>query len=73
MQEIAKEINATPRQVALQFLLRQPFSFTIPKASNIDHVLENAGAGDLELNGTQIERLNQTFPLGARRRGIPML
>jgi diketogulonate reductase-like aldo/keto reductase len=73
LQEIAKEINATPRQVALQFLLRQPFSFVIPKSSNIDHVVENAGAGDLELNGTQVERLNKMFPLGPRRRGIPML
>jgi len=73
LQEIAKENNATPRQVALQFLLRQPFSFTIPKSSDIDHVVENAGAGDLELTGAQIERLNQVFPLGPRRRGIPVL
>ena len=47
LQEIAKEQNATPRQVALQFLLRWPFSFVIPKASDIDHVVENAAAGDL--------------------------
>jgi diketogulonate reductase-like aldo/keto reductase len=73
LQEIAKESNATPRQVALQFLLRQPFSFVIPKASDVDHVAENAGAGDLALDGAQMERLNKMFPLGARRRGIPML
>ena len=73
LQEIAMENNATPRQVALQFLLRQPFSFTIPKSADIDHVVENAGAGDLELTGTQIQRLSKMFPLGAPRRGIPML
>jgi diketogulonate reductase-like aldo/keto reductase len=73
LQEIAKESNATPRQVALQFLLHWPFSFAIPKASDIDHVVENAGAGDVELTGMQIERLNKMFPPGAPRRGIPML
>jgi len=73
LQEIAKENHATPRQVALQFLLRWPFSFVIPKASDIDHVIENAGAGDLELTGTQVERLNKMFALGTPRRGIPML
>ncbi len=73
LQEIAKENNATPRQVALQFLLRRPFSFVIPKSSDIDHVVENAGAGGLELTGPQIERLDKMFPLGAARRGIPML
>jgi diketogulonate reductase-like aldo/keto reductase len=73
LQEIAKENHATPRQVALQFLLRWPFSFVIPKSSDIDHVVENAGAGDLELTGMQMERLNRMFPLGAPRRGIPVL
>ena len=73
LKQIADESNATARQVALQFLLQWPFSFAIPKASNIDHVIENAGAGDLELTGTQIERLDKMFPLGPRRRGIPML
>ena len=73
LQQIADENNATPRQVALQYLLRWPFSFAIPKASDIDHVTENAGAGDLQLAGTQIEQLNKMFPLGRARHGIPML
>jgi len=71
--QIAEEDNATPRQVALQFLLRWPFSFAIPKSSDIDHVVENAGAGDLELTVTQIDRLDKMFPLGRARQGIPML
>ena len=41
--------QATPRQVALRFLLRRPSVLTIPKASRPDHVAENAGAGDLWL------------------------
>jgi len=73
LQEIAQENHATPRQVALQFLLRWPFSFVIPKSSDIDHVMENAGAGNLELTSMQMERLNKMFALGPPRRGIPML
>ncbi len=73
LKQVADENNATPRQVALQYLLRWPFSFAIPKASDIDHVVENAGAGDFELTGMQIERLNKMFPLGRARHGIPML
>lgn len=64
LKQIAVENNATPRQVALRFLLRWPFSFTIPKSSDVDHVIEIAGAGDLELTGTQIERIDKAFPLG---------
>ena len=44
--EIAAAKGATPRQVALRFLLRNPSVFTIPKASNPDHATENAGAGE---------------------------
>src|SRR6202158_1166233 len=49
LQEIAAVHRATPRQVALRFLLRWPSMFTIPKASRPQHAEENAGAGDLRL------------------------
>jgi diketogulonate reductase-like aldo/keto reductase len=73
LKQIADESKATPRQVALAFLLRWPFSFVIPKSSDIDHVVENAAADDLELTDGQIERLNKMFPLGPPVEGIPML
>src|SRR5271157_5964348 len=47
--EIAKGHRATPRQVALRFLVRRPSLFAIPKASSPEHTTENAGAGDLQL------------------------
>jgi diketogulonate reductase-like aldo/keto reductase len=71
--DIAREHAATPRQVALAFLVRQPGVFTIPKAGSIAHVEENAGAGDLELNPDEIARIAAAFPLGRARRGLPML
>jgi diketogulonate reductase-like aldo/keto reductase len=73
LKEIAEENDMTPRQVALRLLLRWPFSFAIPKASDPDHVGENAGAGDKELTQMQIARLEKAFPLGPIPRELPML
>src|ERR1700761_6649079 len=41
--KIADVHKATPRQVALAFLTRESQVFAIPKASDADHVAENAG------------------------------
>lgn len=73
LQEIAEEADATPRQVALRFLLRGKGSFVIPKASNVRHLEENAGAGDLTLSEAQVARLDDAFPRGPRPRSLPML
>jgi diketogulonate reductase-like aldo/keto reductase len=45
LQEIAAAHDATPRQVALRFLVRRPSVFAIPKASTPEHAAENAGPG----------------------------
>jgi aryl-alcohol dehydrogenase-like predicted oxidoreductase len=65
--------NATPRQVALAFLVCRPAVFAIPKAASIAHVEENAGAGDLALSADDIGRIEAAFPLGRPRRSLPML
>jgi diketogulonate reductase-like aldo/keto reductase len=71
--EIAAAHGATPRQVALRFLVRQPLLFAIPKASDPDHVADNAGAGDLHLSETELARIDAAFPRGPRPRSLPML
>jgi diketogulonate reductase-like aldo/keto reductase len=73
LREIAAARNATPRQVALRFLLRHPEVFVIPKASDVAHVTENAGADTLELNEAEIARIDAAFPLGKAPRGLPMI
>jgi diketogulonate reductase-like aldo/keto reductase len=73
LQEIAAAHRATPRQVALRFLVRRPSLFTIPKASSSEHVEENAGAGDLRLSEAEQARIDEAFPLGARPRVLPTL
>ncbi|HEX5731671.1 MAG TPA: aldo/keto reductase [Blastocatellia bacterium] len=73
LQEVAEAHNATPRQVALRFLVRRPSLFTIPKASRLKHADENAGAGQLRLSNTELEMIDRAFPLGPRPRELPTL
>jgi len=73
LREIADAHNATPRQVALSFLVRSPWLFAIPKASSADHAAENAGAGDLRLTDAELARIDEAFPRGPRPRQLPML
>jgi diketogulonate reductase-like aldo/keto reductase len=71
--EIAAKHGATPRQVALAFLVRRPSLFAIPKSSNADRAVENAGAVRLALDADEIARIEAAFPLGPRRRGVAYL
>jgi diketogulonate reductase-like aldo/keto reductase len=71
--EIAEARGATPRQVALAFLVRGPSLFAIPKAGDPRHVEENAGAGDLVLDAGESARLEQAFPLGRPPRELPTI
>jgi diketogulonate reductase-like aldo/keto reductase len=72
--EIAQAHGATPRQVALAFLVRSPHVFAIPtKAASAGHVEENAGAGDLVLAREEIARMEAAFPLGRKLGALPML
>jgi len=70
---IAHAHHATPRQVALRFLVRRPELFTIPKASSPEHVAENARAGDIRLTEAEIEEIDRAFPLGRRPSVLPTL
>ena len=65
--------GATPRQVALRFLLRQPEVFVIPKASEISHVEENAATYDVDIDDSDIAEIDAAFPLGKASRGLPMI
>ena len=73
LQQIAAAHGATPRQVALRFLVRRSALFAIPKASRPEHTAENAGAGDLVLTKAELARIEEAFPRGPRPRRLPML
>lgn len=73
LQAIAKRHAASPHQVALSFLTREPGLFAIPKASTAEHVADNAAAGELVLSDDEIAALDRTFPRGPKPRSLPML
>jgi len=65
LESVAAKHGATPRQVVLAFLTREPHLFAIPKASRIAHVEENAGGGDLRLDAADCAAIDAAFPLRA--------
>ena len=73
LQQIAEAHGASPRQVALAFLTREPSVFAIPKASAPEHAAENAATGDLVLSDEEIAALDKAFPRGPKPRSLPML
>jgi diketogulonate reductase-like aldo/keto reductase len=73
LQQIANAHGASPRQVALVFLTREPYTLAIPKASTPEHAAENAAAGDLVLSDEELAALDKAFPRGPKPRSLPML
>lgn len=73
LKTIADAHHATPRQVALAFLTRNPAVFAIPKASSPAHAAENAEAGGLMLSRDEIAVLDKAFPRGPKPASLPML
>jgi aryl-alcohol dehydrogenase-like predicted oxidoreductase len=64
LSSIAVEMEATPMQVALAWLLhRSPNILLIPGTSSLEHLRENLAAAELELSQNLLERLDA---IGAR-------
>jgi diketogulonate reductase-like aldo/keto reductase len=70
---VAARRGATPAQIALAWTLRQPGVVTIPKASDPDHVRQNAEAARLVLSDDDLSALDAAFPPPARKRSLAML
>ncbi|HTC45466.1 MAG TPA: aldo/keto reductase [Steroidobacteraceae bacterium] len=73
LQQVAEQHGATARQVALRFLLRNPSVLAIPKASTLEHVVDNAQAGNLALSAAEVARIEAAFPRGPRPRSLPTI
>ena len=60
LNEVAKELQVTPMQVALAWLLqRSPNILLIPGTSSIAHLNENLASASLKLPAAAIEKLNR--------------
>jgi diketogulonate reductase-like aldo/keto reductase len=56
--EIAEKYNATPAQIALNWLICQPNVIALPMSTNRAHLEENLGALELELSEDDIKLLD---------------
>ena len=67
---VARRHDATPAQIALAFVLRQPGVVAIPKSASAAHVKENAGAAKIRLTRRDLEELDSSF--AAPEQKIPL-
>lgn len=71
--QVAARHGATPAQVALAWVLRQPGVIAIPKAATPRHVQENRAALDLQLTPADLAQLDATFPPPAGPQALEMI
>ncbi len=61
LDEMAKKYQRTQAQVALNWLISHKKIVTIPKATNVKHIQENAGAVGWSLSPQDLRRLEESF------------
>lgn len=62
LSRVAKRHDATPAQIALAWVIREPGVIAIPKAASVAHLKEDRGAADLTLSARDLEELEESFP-----------
>ena len=70
LESVARRNGHTVRQVILNFLTRLPNTFTVPKASLVEHTRENAGASGWSLALEDVTAIDRAFP--APNRDVPL-
>jgi diketogulonate reductase-like aldo/keto reductase len=70
---LATEHDASPAQLALAWVLRQPHVVAIPKASSPQHVEECHRALDIRLTPGDIADLDRAYPPPTRKRGLEVI
>ncbi|WP_240623225.1 aldo/keto reductase [Brevundimonas lutea] len=70
---VAGRHDATPFQVALAWVLRDPRIIAIPKAGDAAHVADNRRALDLSLTSEDLAAIDADFPAPTRKTRLAML
>ena len=73
LKQVAQRHDATPAQIALAWILRQPQIIAIPKAGDPDHVRANVAAADLQLTAQDLADLDSAFPPPLKKEPLAML
>jgi diketogulonate reductase-like aldo/keto reductase len=71
--EIGKRHRRTPRQVTLNFLIRHPNIFTIPKTSRTERARENSGGVGWELTEDEVAAIDRAFPVSDHHGALEMI
>ncbi|MCD1125229.1 aldo/keto reductase [Jinshanibacter sp. LJY008] len=71
--KVAKRHHATPAQIALAWVLRDHNIITIPKASSVEHMIENIGSLSIHLEHEDYVTLDAAFPPPSRKKPLEML
>ena len=70
IKSIASRHDATPAQICLAWVLREPDVIVIPKSSQPQHIRENRAALDIKLTDRDLTELDEAFPPPDRK--IPL-
>ena len=73
LQRIADAHGVTPAQIAIAFTLLRDDVISIPKATDPEHVRQNAAAADIELTDEDKRALDAAFPPPKRKSGLEMI
>lgn len=71
--KVAAKHKATPAQIALAWVLRQPDVIAIPKSASVERTLENAKALEITLDAEDLRLLDTAFPPPGRASPLAML
>ncbi len=72
VRSVAQRHGATPAQVVLAWLLRQPDVVVIPKSSGTERTRENWGALNVVLTQADADELERAFPAPRRKQALDM-
>ena len=73
LQAVARRHDATPAQVAIAWGVRHPNVISIPKAADLAHVRENAGAAAIELTADDLAMIDAAHRPPARKQALDLL
>jgi diketogulonate reductase-like aldo/keto reductase len=73
LQAIGVKHRASPFQIALAWLLRQPHVIAIPKAGSANHVRDNHRALEIKLDPDDVQRIDAEFSPPSRKRPLEMI
>jgi len=70
---VARRHNATPAQIAIAWSLRDGQIISIPKATDLEHVRENAATADIELTAEDLAEIDTRHPPPSRKESLGLL